>query len=73
MSGVERAQVRAGRAQRNHIRWPIRAFLRLDPHRIRGGRSWFETKMSIIRAAVWWHLSQPSPMLIGLAQRPATA
>ncbi len=65
--------MRAGRAQRNHIGWAIRAFLRLKHHRIRVGRSWFETKMSIIRAAVQWYLSQPSPILIGLAQRPATA
>ena len=71
--GVERAQVRAGRAQRNHIGWAIRAFLRLEHHRIRVGMSWFETKMGIIRSALQWYLSQPSPILTGLAQSPSTA
>ena len=71
--GVERAQVRAGRAQRNPIGWAIRAFLRLEHHRICTGTSWFETKMEIIRSAIRGYLSQPSPILIGLAQRPSTA
>ncbi len=71
--GVERAQVRAGRAQRNHIGWAIRAFLRLEHHRIRVGLSWFETKMGIIRSALQWYLSKPSPILTGLAQSPSTA
>jgi hypothetical protein len=71
--GVERAQVRAGRAQRNHIGWAIRAFLRLEHHRIRVGLSWFETKMGIIRSALQCYLALPSPILIGLAQSPSTA
>ena len=71
--GAERAQVRAGRAQRNHIGCAIRAFVRLEHHRIRVGMSWFETKMSIIRSALQLYLSQTSPILIGLAQRPSTA
>ncbi|GAC1559701.1 MAG: transposase [Herpetosiphon sp.] len=71
--GVERAQVRAARAQRNHIGMAIRAFLRLEHHRIRTGTSWFEAKMSIIRPAVQNYLSLPSPILRGLAQSPATA
>ena len=71
--GVERCQVRSGRAQRNHIGWAIRAFLRLEHHRIRTGTSWFETKMNIIRAALQHYLSLPSPILVGLAQSPTTA
>jgi hypothetical protein len=71
--GVERAQVRAGRAQRNHIGCAIRAFLRLEHHRICTGTSWFETKMGIIRSALQLYLSLPSPILKGLAQSPATA
>jgi hypothetical protein len=71
--GVERCQVRAARAQRNHIGCAIRAFLRLEHHRIRTGTSWFETKMGIIRAAVQQYLSLPSPILVGLAQSPSTA
>lgn len=71
--GVERCQARAARAQRNHIGYAIRAFLRLEHHRICSGISWFETKMGIIRSAIQMYLSLPSPILRGLAQRPATA
>jgi putative transposase len=71
--GVERAQVRAARAQRNHIGLAIRAFVRLEHHRIRTGLSWFETKLSIIRPAIQHYLSHPSPILRGLVQSPATA
>ena len=71
--GVERCQARSARAQRNHIGWAIRAFLRLEHHRIRTGMSWFETKMEIIRSALQLYLSQTSPILIGLAQSPSTA
>ncbi len=71
--GVERCQARSARAQRNHIGWAIRAFLRLEHHRIRTGVSWFETKMGIIRAALQLYLSLPSPILVGLAQSPSTA
>ncbi len=71
--GVERCQARSGRAQRTHIGWAIRAFLRLEHHRIRTGTSWFETKMSIIRSALQFYLAHTSPILIGLAQSPTTA
>jgi hypothetical protein len=71
--GVERCQARSARAQRNHIGWAIRAFLRLEHHRIRTGVRWFETKMGIIRAALQLSLSLPSPILVGLAQSPSTA
>ena len=71
--GVERCQARSARAQRNHIGWAIRAFLRLEHHRIRTGLSWFETKLGIIRAALQLYLSSPSPILLGLAQSPSTA
>jgi hypothetical protein len=72
-TGVERCQARSARAQRNHIGWAIRAFVRLEHHRIRTGTSWFETKMGIIRCALQLYLSQPSPILVGLAQKPSTA
>ena len=71
--GVERCQARSARAQRNHVGWAIRAWLRLEHHRIRTGLSWFETKMSIIRSALQLYLSLPSPILVGLAQSPSTA
>ncbi len=61
--GVERAQVRAARAQRNHIGLAIRAFLRLEHHRLLTGASWFETKMAIIRDAVRTYLAHPRHIL----------
>ena len=57
--GVERAQVRAARAQRNHIGLSIRAFVRLERNRIRTGMSWWEAKTSIIRDAVRAYLAAP--------------
>jgi putative transposase len=50
--GVERCQVRAARAQRNHVGLAIRAFLRLERHFYVTGVSWYEAKARIIRAAV---------------------
>jgi hypothetical protein len=71
--GAERAQVRAARAQRNHIGFAIRAFVRLEHHRIRTGTRWLETKMGIIRAALPRYLTETSPILVGRVQNPATA
>lgn len=67
--GVEGCQARAGRAQRNHIGWAIRAFLRLEHHRICRGKTFFETKLDIIRPAIQRYLSLPSPILYGFIQR----
>ncbi len=57
--GIERAQVRGEKAQRNHIGLAIRAFLRLERFSFRTGYSWFETKTSIIREAVRAYLKNP--------------
>jgi putative transposase len=57
--GVERAQVRAARAQRNHIGLAIRAFLRLEHHFFTTGVSWYEAKARIIRDAVRAYLAKP--------------
>ena len=57
--GVERAQVRAARAQRNHIGFALRAFLRLEHHCYTTGISWFEAKTAIIRDAVRAYLAEP--------------
>ncbi len=57
--GVERAQVRSARAQRNHIGLAIRAFLRLEIQWFNTGISWYEAKTSIIREAVRSYLSSP--------------
>jgi len=57
--GVERAMVRAGRAQRNHIGCAIRAFVRLEWHRVRTGIGWTLAKEGIIRAALRRYLAHP--------------
>lgn len=57
--GVERAQVRASRAQRNHIGLAIRAFLRLELHMWATGISWYEAKLGIVRDAIRAYLSTP--------------
>lgn len=46
--GAERAQVRASRAQRNHIGLAIRAFLRLELHWVATDVSWYEAKLAIV-------------------------
>jgi len=65
--GVERAQVRAARAQRNPIGLCLRAFLRLEWHCYHAGMSWFATKNAIIRPAIQAYLANPFYIL------PATA
>lgn len=65
--GVERAQVRAARAQRNHIGCAIRVLVRLEYHRFTTGISWAEAKWRIIRGVIRSYLAQP------LYQLPVTA
>ncbi len=57
--GVERAQVRSARAQRNHIGMAIRAFLRLEHHFFTTGVSWYEAKARIYRPAVQAYIAKP--------------
>ena len=57
--GVERAQVHAARAQRNHIGLALRAFPRLEQHCHHVGISGFEAKTTIIRSAVRAYLANP--------------
>ncbi len=57
--GVERAQMRSARAQRNHLRLCLQAFLRLEAHRLRTGISWYEAKTALIRDAVRAYLAHP--------------
>ncbi|GFP40247.1 putative transposase, partial [Candidatus Hakubella thermalkaliphila] len=40
--GIERAQVRKAVAQKNHFLYALRAFLRLEIHKLRTGNSWYE-------------------------------
>jgi len=57
--GIERAQHRSAQAQRNHIGLALRAFLRLEVHRLRTGVSWFEAKTAIVREAIRSYLACP--------------
>lgn len=59
-TGIERGQYRLEISQRNHIGLAIRAFVRLEAHRLRSSMSWFETKTSIIRSAVRLYLAKPA-------------
>lgn len=61
--GVERAQARGERAQRNHLGLALRAFLRLEANRLESGASWYEAKVSIVREAVRKYLAEPLYML----------
>lgn len=61
--GIERAQARGERAQRNHLVLSLRAFLRLEANRLRSGMSWYEAKLSIVRDAVREYLRQPLYLL----------
>ena len=67
--GVERCQVRSERAQRNHIGFSLRAFLRLEWHFFTTGVSGFEAKLRLIRKAVRGYLENPRFSL----PKPSTA
>lgn len=58
-TGIEQSQHRKATPQRNHIGFAIRAFVRLERHRVRTGVSWFEAKARIIRDAMSDYLQQP--------------
>jgi putative transposase len=57
--GIEQAQVRSAGAQRRHLGLSLRAFLRLEAHRLRSDISWYEAKVRIVREAVRAYLAQP--------------
>lgn len=58
-TGVDRCQHRLRKAQRNHIGFAIRAFVRLEYQRVAKGVSWFESKCRVCRNAVRSYLAQP--------------
>ncbi len=58
--GVERAQVRKAMAQRNHILFAIRAFVRLEVQRLRTCVSWYTANTVLIRNAIRTYLAAPS-------------
>lgn len=61
--GVEKSPARSDRAQWNHIRMALQAFLRLEVHRLRTGISWYQAKSDIIRAALRRCLANPAYLL----------
>ena len=65
--GAERCQVRSERGQRNHLGLVLRAFVRLELHRLRTGVAWGEAKLRIIRDAVRAYIARPTYRM------PATA
>ncbi len=57
--GVARAQVRSARAQIAHMGFALRAFLRLEYHRLRTGLTWYAAQAAIVRTAVRPYLANP--------------
>ena len=61
--GAERSQCRSVEAQHNHIQMSIRAFLRLELHRVETAVSFYESKTAIIREAIRAYLADPIHVL----------
>jgi hypothetical protein len=61
--GIERAQVRKADAQKRHLLLALRAFLRLEAHRVKTKQSWYDAKLSIVRDAIRSYLADPSFLL----------
>ncbi|MGJ3254054.1 MAG: hypothetical protein ACFE0J_23415 [Elainellaceae cyanobacterium] len=59
--------MRSSRAQRNHIGFAIRAFLRLEMHWFNTGVSWDESTLKIVREAVRSYLAAPTIKLVPTA------
>ena len=59
-TAVDRCRTRMGKAQRNHIGFALRAFVRLEWHRFSTGVSWYAAKLGIIREAIRGFLRQPA-------------
>ena len=57
--GVEKAQVRKAVAILSHLLLSIRAFLRLEAHRLKMGVSWYEAKTAIVRDAIRTYPAHP--------------
>ncbi len=65
--GIERAHVRKAIAQRNLILFAVRAFVRLEVHRLRTGVSWYSAQLALIRNAIRTYLAAPTLRLLGTA------
>jgi hypothetical protein len=62
-TAVDRCQTRQSKAQRNHIGFALRAFVRLEWHRVTTGVSWFAAKVGLIREAIRGFLAQGVQLL----------
>ena len=62
-TGIERAQCRRARRQRNHIGLALRAFVRLELHRLSAWVSHAQAKTTIIRKALRFYRAHPSILL----------
>ncbi len=58
--GVEKAQVRSAKAQKCHLLLSVRAFVRLEAHRLLTGISGYAAKTNLIREVIRLYLRQPS-------------
>lgn len=65
--GVERAQVRKAIAQRNHILFAVRAFVRLEVHRLTTGVRWYAVKTALVRDAIRAYRRRPTLRLSATA------
>jgi putative transposase len=59
-TGVEHGQYRLEVSQRSQISLAIRAFVRLEAHRLQTCISWFEVKADIIRSTMRLYLAHPT-------------
>ncbi len=58
--GIEKAQVRSAKAQKCHILLSLRAFVRLEAHRLQTGISGYAAKASLVRKAIRLYLQKPT-------------
>ncbi len=65
--GVQNCQARVSKAQRAHIMFSLRAFIRMEVERLKRGISWFEFKRRIVRDAIRAYIKFPSYSFIGEA------
>ncbi len=61
--GIEKAQVRSAKAQKCHILLSLRAFVRLEAHRVQTGISGYAAKAGLIREAIRLYLQKPTILL----------
>ncbi len=66
---ADRCQARLARSQARHVGYALRAFVRLEWHRLATGVGWFEAKWAVIREAVRAYLANP----VSTLPKPATA